>query len=36
MLAAQIDTKKYRVHLCEKKKKVRRKFLVAGDWGSEF
>ena len=33
MLAAQIDTKKYRVRLCEKKKTVGRKFLVAGEGG---
>jgi uncharacterized flavoprotein (TIGR03862 family) len=33
MLAAQIDTKKYRVTLCEKKKTVGRKFLVAGEGG---
>ena len=33
MLAAQIDTKKYLVRLCEKKKTVGRKFLVAGEGG---
>tara|TARA_B110000090_G_C13352572_1_gene435454 strand:+ start:199 stop:1392 length:1194 start_codon:yes stop_codon:yes gene_type:complete len=33
MLAAQIDTKKYQVTLCEKKKTVGRKFLVAGEGG---
>ena len=33
MLAAQIDTKKYKVTLCEKKKTVGRKFLVAGEGG---
>ncbi|MDA9339663.1 TIGR03862 family flavoprotein, partial [Polaribacter sp.] len=33
MLAAHIDTKKYRVLLCEKKKTVGRKFLVAGEGG---
>jgi uncharacterized flavoprotein (TIGR03862 family) len=33
MLAAEIDTKKYRVTLCEKKKTVGRKFLVAGEGG---
>jgi uncharacterized flavoprotein (TIGR03862 family) len=33
MLAAQIDTKKYQVRLCEKKKTVGRKFLVAGEGG---
>lgn len=33
MLAAQIDTKKYKVTLFEKKKSVGRKFLVAGEGG---
>ena len=33
MLAAQIDTKKYQVTLCEQKKTVGRKFLVAGEGG---
>lgn len=33
MLAAQIDTKKYQVTICEKKKAVGRKFLVAGEGG---
>lgn len=33
MLAAQIDTKKYQVTLCERKKSVGRKFLVAGEGG---
>lgn len=33
MLAAQIDTEKYQVTLCEKKKTVGRKFLVAGEGG---
>ncbi|WP_020568671.1 BaiN/RdsA family NAD(P)/FAD-dependent oxidoreductase [Neolewinella persica] len=33
MLAAQLDTKKYQVTLCEKKKTVGRKFLVAGEGG---
>ncbi len=33
MLAAQLDTKKYQVVLCEKKKTVGRKFLVAGEGG---
>jgi uncharacterized flavoprotein (TIGR03862 family) len=33
MLAAQLDTKKYQVTLCEKKKTTGRKFLVAGEGG---
>ncbi|MDN3665539.1 NAD(P)/FAD-dependent oxidoreductase [Algibacter miyuki] len=33
MLAAQIDTTKYEVTLCEKKNTVGRKFLVAGEGG---
>ncbi len=33
MLAAQIDTKKYRVTIYDKNKAVGRKFLVAGDGG---
>lgn len=33
MLAAHIDTNKYKVTLCEKKKGVGRKFLVAGEGG---
>lgn len=33
MLAAQLDTEKYQVTLCEKKKTVGRKFLVAGEGG---
>ncbi|RYM32796.1 TIGR03862 family flavoprotein [Brumimicrobium glaciale] len=33
MLAAEIDTKKYKVTLCEKKKSLGRKFLVAGEGG---
>ena len=33
MLAAQIDTEKYQVTVCEKKKTVGRKFLVAGEGG---
>ena len=33
MLAAEIDTKKYKVTICEKKKTVGRKFLVAGEGG---
>lgn len=33
MLAAQIDTTKYQVTICEKKKSVGRKFLVAGEGG---
>ena len=33
MLAAQLDPKKYNVTLCEKKKAVGRKFLVAGEGG---
>lgn len=33
MLAAQLDTKKYKVTLCERKKTVGRKFLVAGEGG---
>jgi uncharacterized flavoprotein (TIGR03862 family) len=33
MLAAQLDTEKYQVRLCEKKKTVGRKFLVAGEGG---
>jgi uncharacterized flavoprotein (TIGR03862 family) len=33
MLAAQLDTEKYQVVLCEKKKTVGRKFLVAGEGG---
>jgi len=33
MLAAQVDTKKYQVTVCEKKKTVGRKFLVAGEGG---
>lgn len=33
MLAAEIDTRKYRVTLFDKKKSVGRKFLVAGDGG---
>ncbi len=33
MLAAHIDTSKYKVTLCEKKKGVGRKFLVAGEGG---
>ena len=33
MLAAQLDTKKYKVTLYEKKKGVGRKFLVAGEGG---
>ena len=33
MLAAQLDTAKYQVTLCEKKKAVGRKFLVAGEGG---
>ena len=31
ILAAQLDTRKYQVTLCEKKKAVGRKFLVAGE-----
>ncbi|HCK22609.1 MAG TPA: aminoacetone oxidase family FAD-binding enzyme [Bacteroidetes bacterium] len=33
MLAAELDTEKYEVTLCEKKKTVGRKFLVAGEGG---
>jgi uncharacterized flavoprotein (TIGR03862 family) len=33
MLAAQIDTQQYQVTVCEKKKTVGRKFLVAGEGG---
>lgn len=33
MLAAQLDTEKYQVTLCEKKKTMGRKFLVAGEGG---
>ena len=33
MLAAQLNTEKYQVVLCEKKKTVGRKFLVAGEGG---
>ncbi len=33
MLAAQLDTAQYQVTLCEKKKTVGRKFLVAGEGG---
>lgn len=33
MLAAEIDTTKYKVSICEKKKTVGRKFLVAGEGG---
>jgi hypothetical protein len=33
MLAAQLDTKKYKVILCERKKTMGRKFLVAGEGG---
>ena len=33
ILAAQLDTKKYQVTLCEKKKALGRKFLVAGEGG---
>ena len=33
MVAAQLDTKKYQVTLCDRKKAVGRKFLVAGDGG---
>ncbi|QNM84796.1 TIGR03862 family flavoprotein [Polaribacter pectinis] len=33
MLAAEIDIKKYKVTICEKKKTVGRKFLVAGEGG---
>lgn len=33
MLAAQLDTKKYEVTVCEKKKTAGRKFLVAGEGG---
>ncbi len=33
MLAAQLDTEKYQVTLCERKKSVGRKFLVAGEGG---
>lgn len=33
MLAAQLDTTKYQITLCEKKKTVGRKFLVAGEGG---
>ena len=33
MLAAHLDTEKYQVTLCEKKKTVGRKFLVAGEGG---
>jgi len=33
MLAAQLDTTKFNVTICEKKKKIRRKFLVAGEGG---
>ncbi len=33
MLAAQLDTKKYKVTICERNKAVGRKFLVAGDGG---
>jgi len=33
MLAARLDTGKYKVVLCEKKKTVGRKFLVAGEGG---
>ena len=33
ILAAQLDTEKYQVTLCEKKKTVGRKFLVAGEGG---
>lgn len=33
MLAAQLDTEKYQVTLCEKKKTVGRKFLIAGEGG---
>lgn len=33
MLVAQLDTEKYKVTLCEKKKAMGRKFLVAGEGG---
>ncbi len=33
MLAAEIDTKQYEVTVCEKKKSLGRKFLVAGEGG---
>jgi uncharacterized flavoprotein (TIGR03862 family) len=33
MMAAEIDTKKYKVTICEQKKTVGRKFLVAGEGG---
>jgi uncharacterized flavoprotein (TIGR03862 family) len=33
MLAVQIDTQKYKVTICEQKKTVGRKFLVAGEGG---
>ena len=33
MLAAQINTEKYQVTLCERKKGLGRKFLVAGEGG---
>jgi uncharacterized flavoprotein (TIGR03862 family) len=33
MLAAQLDTQKYQVTLCERKKSVGRKFLLAGEGG---
>lgn len=33
LLAAEIDTKKYHVTICEQKKTVGRKFLVAGEGG---
>lgn len=33
ILAAQLDTKKYQVTLCERKKALGRKFLVAGEGG---
>ena len=33
IMAAQIDTTKYHVTICEKKKSVGRKFLVAGEGG---
>ena len=33
MLAARLDTRRYRVTLCEQKKTVGRKFLVAGEGG---
>ncbi len=33
MLAAELDTRKYKVTLCERKKTMGRKFLVAGEGG---